>query len=173
MDDSQATTRPRPCGFSTRALHVFTLLNLAFAARLYELLGRQPMFFVARKSDVTDIILFVLIVSVLLPGLVVLLQWLAGLASVRIGQGCHAMVVLVSITAITMPVLKSIDALPAASMMAAAVAAGALATAAYLRFAAGRAVVTILAPTVVLFPGLFLFGSPVLTLLSIAAGPPA
>lgn len=173
MDADPNPTKSKPPAFSTRALHVFVLLCLAFAARLYDVLGRQPQFFVARRSEAVDVVLFVLTLSLLLPGLVVLAEWLAGLASRRVGRGCHAAVVFLSAAAIAVAALRRIEGLPGWPAVLLALSLGLLGAVAYFRFAAARALVTILGPAVVLFPGLFLFASPVFRLLSGAADPPA
>ncbi|MBN2473988.1 MAG: sulfatase-like hydrolase/transferase [Pirellulales bacterium] len=173
MDDDRSDTRAIHGGTAIRALHVLTLWNLAFAARLYELLGRQPMFFIARKASAADVVAFVLILSVLLPALVFLAPWSAGLVSRRAGWSCHLAVVFGATVAMVLAALNPIELLRASPGLLLAISLGALATVAYCRFRAARALVTILSPSVVLFPGLFLFGSPVCTLLAGATASPA
>src|SRR5574340_841463 len=74
-------------------LHIFTLLSLALSARLYDVLGRQAMFFVARGSTCADVLWFVVMLSVLLPTVVVLAEWLAGLLWRPLGLGVHRAIV--------------------------------------------------------------------------------
>jgi len=172
VDTARTAKESGPCRFVVRALHVFVLLNLALTARLYDLLARQPMFFVARRSESVDVVLLVLALSVLLPALVVLGLWLAGLPSRRFGWWCHLVVMWLSLAAIVAAALKPAQWLGGSSALWLAASLGALAAAAYARFAAARTAVTILSPAVILFPAIFLFGSPVLTLLTTTADPP-
>ena len=151
-------TPPVRGDFGTQSLHVFVLLSLAFAGRMYELLGRQPAFFVVRQSHAADVLLWVLALSFLLPGMVVALLWLVGLPALRLRQAMFALVVLVAMIAIVLAPLKRLEGLvvlPGPVMLGLGMLLGLAATAVYFRFAAARRLVTILSPAAVLFPLVF------------------
>ncbi|HWT24045.1 MAG TPA: hypothetical protein VN213_11115, partial [Solirubrobacteraceae bacterium] len=54
------TGAPRAIGFRRAALHLGGLWALAFAQPLFDLLGRNAQFFVARRSTGGDIVLLAL-----------------------------------------------------------------------------------------------------------------
>jgi len=78
VDSSKIASKSRLPGFASVLLHVFVLWNLAFCARLYAVLEDEPVFFLGRRSGALDLPLFVLILSVMLPGLLAAVVWLAG-----------------------------------------------------------------------------------------------
>lgn len=165
------TPQPGRGAFGTQALHVFVLLSLAFAARLYDLLGRQPSFFAVRQSHGSDVLLSMLLLSVVLPGLVVACLWLIGRPAPRLRQASYSLLVLLCMTAIALPPLKRLG-LPGWSVLALGAVLGLAATAVYFRFVVARRFVTILSPVVVLFPAMFLVGSPTARLLWWTVEPP-
>ena len=145
--------------FFTQSLPVVTLLNLALAARLYEMLGRQPAFFVVRRAEAIDLIALAAIFSLLLPAAVAICIWGIGLAWRPLGQAAFALVVAAAMTAIVLPLVVRSPGSPAALLWT-ALAGGLLAAGAYFRFAAVRRLVAFLWPATLLLPGLFLFVSP-------------
>lgn len=147
-------------GPAVQSLHVFVLTALACSVRLYALLGNRPMFFAIRQSRAIDLLAFVVTWSVLLPGLLVAAEWLAGRAGPRVRDALHMALVAALLTAIALPLCKQADRLPGEAMVAGAVALAILAAVAYRRFHAVAALVTILCPLVVLSPAIFLLESP-------------
>jgi len=143
------------------ALHVFVLGNLAFAGRVYATLGEQSTFFVAHRSTAGDILGMMLIISLAVPLMFVVAEWLAGLAGYRARVVVHGFLVAFLLIAIMLPLLKTIDSLSGPIVVAAACTVAALLTAMYFRFAKLGVLVTILWPVVLFFPGFFLFGTPV------------
>ena len=91
--------------FFTQSLPIVTLLNLALAARLYEMLGRQPAFFVVRRAEAIDLIALAAIFSLLLPAAVAICVWGIGLAWRPLGQAAFALVVAAAMTAIVLPLV--------------------------------------------------------------------
>jgi hypothetical protein len=139
MAQSQSDPRtPGQHGFRSPACHVCVLFSLAFAARLYESLGRQPAFFAVRQSHLIDVAGLVLVLSVLWPAAILLWQWLLGLVSRRLQQASYAAILLLLLTAIGLPLLKQVPRLPSPAAVGLAVAVGRLATALYFRLRFSR-----------------------------------
>ena len=157
--------------FFTQSLPVVTLLNLALAARLYEMLGRQPAFFVVRRAEAIDLIALAAIFSFLLPAAVAVCVWGIGLAWRPLGQAAFALVVAAAMTAVVLPLVVRSRGSPSALLWT-GLAGGLLAAGAYFRFAAVRRLVAFLWPATLLLPGLFLFASPAARVLQWTSWPP-
>jgi len=147
--------------FLIDALHIFVLFSFALAQPLFDLLSRNAEFFVARHSEPVDIILLIIILCVLLPVLVVLIEVLAGLFGRRARKGVHGFMVASLLTAITLQALNKIFEFPGTVLLVGAVSTGVMVTIAYIRFRPVRIFLTVLTPVLLIFPGLFLFNSPV------------
>ena len=143
------------------ALHIFVLCGFAIAQPLLDLMGRTAEFFVVRRSEPIDILLLVLLVCLLLPVLFVLVEAAAGRVDRRVRKAVHGMIVAVLVAAIALQALKRLDGIPGVYLVAGAVLLGVALTIAYLRLASLRFYLTVLSPAVLIFPGLFLFYSPV------------
>jgi hypothetical protein len=150
--------------FPRAALHLGGLWALAFAQPLFDLLGRNAEFFVARGSTTGDIVLLAFGYTLLPPLVGAALVW--GLGRIRPALGWGAMLVLVGLLAAAL-VLPPLGDLFGGSAVAVVVALGVGAGAAvlYARAAALRSFLTVLsvAPVVVLL--IFLVVSPVRGLL--------
>lgn len=87
--------RPRTGSGSFREelLHLFALCSGAFAAPLFLVLGAQAEFFVARRSPSSDVIAFALLVTLLPPALLVLLEMLIGLINATARSWLHRVLV--------------------------------------------------------------------------------
>ena len=147
--------------FIINVLHIFVLFSFAVAQPLFDLLSRNATFFVAHRSEPVDIILLILILCALLPALVVLIEVVAGLFGRRTRKGVHCFMVSGLVTVIALPVLNKIFELPGAALLVGAGILGVTVTIAYMRFHPVRIFLTVLSPAILLFPGLFLFNSPV------------
>jgi uncharacterized membrane protein YGL010W len=130
------------------------------AQPLFDLLSRYPEFFVARKSEPIDIILFIVIISVLLPAIAVLFEALAGLFARRIRKAVHWFMVAILTGVIALQVLMLFK-FPGVSLIAMAALLGVAATIAYVRLRPARIFMTVLCPAIIIFPALFIFNSPV------------
>ena len=124
-------------------------------------MGRTAEFFVVRRSEPTDVVLLVLLVCLLLPALVVLVEAAAGLVGPRVRKAVHGIVVACLVAAIALQALKRLDGIPGVYLVAGATLLGVALTISYLRLASLRFYLTVLSPAVLIFPGLFLFYSPV------------
>ena len=148
---SDGRARGRP-GLLLGAGHLAALWALAFAQPLFDLLGRNPDFFVARGNGGAEIVTFALIFALAPP--LVMLALEAAVARLRPAARWPLHLALVGLlsAALVLVVAKQIASGPAALLLAVALAAGAGAAAAYDRT---RFLVTVLdvlipAPLVVL-----------------------
>jgi Sulfatase len=150
--------------FPRAALHLGGLWALAFAQPLFQLLGRNAEFFVARGSTTGDILLLAFGYTLVPPLVLALVVW--GLAKLRPEFGWGAMLVFVALL-VGAFVLPPIGELLGGSAVAIplALAVGAGAALLYARASGARSFATLIAvaPAVVLV--LFLVVSPVRGLL--------
>jgi hypothetical protein len=150
--------------FGRAALHLGGLWALAFAQPLFDLLGRNPQFFVARGSTSADILLLAFGYTLVPPLLGAALVW--GLGRIRPAAGWWAMLVLVALLVAGLLLPPAGDALGgSAAAVPVALALGAGGAALYARFAGVRTFATVLSPAPVVVLLLFLVGSPVRGLL--------
>ncbi|MBI3925229.1 MAG: hypothetical protein HY319_06785, partial [Armatimonadetes bacterium] len=70
---------------STGGLHRFALWALAVAQPIYDRLGRQPQFFLARSSEPIDIVALAFVLSLLAPSILALVE----LAVLRVSPVAH------------------------------------------------------------------------------------
>ena len=153
----------------TESLHIFVLWSFAVAQPLFDLLSRNAEFFVARRSEPSDVMLLILLAGVLPPACLVLmigiLRWLGRWALVfqAFQRWTVNLLLPVLIAAIALPALSRLSASPGGGtvLVAAAALIAVLATIGYRHFPAVRTFVSMLSPVLLLFPGLFVFASPV------------
>jgi hypothetical protein len=150
--------------FGRAALHLGGLWALAFAQPLFDLLGRNAQFFVARGSTAGDILLLAFGYALVPPLAGAALAW--GLGRIRPPLGWGAMLVLVALIVAGL-VLPPAGDLAAGSAVAIplALALGAGAAFLYARFDAVRTFATVLSPAPLVVLLLFLVVSPVRGLL--------
>ncbi len=142
-------------------LHIAVLSAFALAQPLFDILGRNPEFLTVRQSAPVDIITLALALS-LVPGLFYLplaltVQRLFPRGYPYLHQGAFVLFAFL----VLLPAMHQGSGLgPWPSVLLALGAAGA-GLLAYRRYAMGRRFVSLLTPAILLFPGLFLFHSPV------------
>ena len=149
-------------------LHLLAVWNFAVAQPLFDLFSRTAEFFVIRQSPPLDIILFVVLLSVGLPALGVLVVW--GVRAVHAGLStCLHLLLLGCLSALlALQALLAFQGLPYISGMVLFLGAGGsglLMSVIYHLLSPVRTFCTLLSPGIALFPALFLFFSPVSTLL--------
>jgi Sulfatase len=153
----RAGPRPRLRG---DALHLCVLWAFAVAQPLYDLLGRNPAFFVFHRAQPVDFALFVVAVSVALP-----LAWaaLAALSAAPLRGPWRGLptglAVAAAAAAFAFPLLAGPAGLPPTAALAVALLAGASLALLRARRQAVDRFLTFLAPVVLLFPLLFLVHS--------------
>ncbi|MBI4772743.1 MAG: sulfatase-like hydrolase/transferase [Deltaproteobacteria bacterium] len=146
-------------------LHLFTLSAFAVAQPIFDLLGRQAEFFVARRSEPIDIMILAAVLSLAVPLVPVVIEIAVGLVNSKARKACHLFFVGVLVALIILPALKRANFFAIGPLLTAAAVAGLVFAFAYVRFRAARMFVSVLAPAVIIFPALFLFHSPVNRLL--------
>ncbi|MCP3959969.1 MAG: sulfatase-like hydrolase/transferase [bacterium] len=148
----------------TTALHVVLLWSLAVAQPIYDVFGRYAELFVARRTPPFQIWLLVLLLSLALPAL--LAASLAGLrlASRRAASLATWFLVGALAAMIALPVCKRFG-FPAPAAIACALVIGAISAVLYHRQAVIRGFLTVLSPAVLIFPVVFLFLTPVVSMI--------
>ena len=163
-----------PRSHSTKAdflfpgLHLLVLWNFAVAQPLFDLFSRTAEFFVLRQSPLLDIVLFAILLSIVVPALGVLVVWGIRIVHVGLSVGLHLLLVGGLSAMLALQALQMLQTLPHISglvLMLGAGGIGLLASVSYHRLPLVRTFCTLLSPGIVLFPTLFLFFSPVSTLL--------
>ena len=149
-------------------LHLLVLWNFAVAQPLFDLFSRTAEFFVLRQSPALDVVLFAVLLSIVVPVLGVLVLW--GIRAVETGLsvGLHVLLIGGLSAMLALQALQTLQTLPHISglvLMLGAGGIGLLASIGYHLLPPVRTFCTLLSPGIVLFPVLFLFFSPVSTLL--------
>ena len=161
-----ARSRGGPSDFLFAGLHLLILWNFAVAQPLFDLFSRTAAFFVLRQSPPLDIVLFAILLSVLVPALGLLIVW--GIRVVHVGSGVALQLLLVGglSAMLALQALQILQTLvPGVILMLGAGGIGLLASVSYHSLPLVRTFCTLLSPGIALFPTLFLFFSPVSTLL--------
>jgi hypothetical protein len=152
------------------ALHLTTMLTLAAAQPLYDVLSREDhaTFFIAHESKAIDILLFVALLSVLLPAAIILIVAVAK----RLSRGLAAVVyfVLFALLAAAAVQPSAAKLFPTSTGLSVSVGTGmALAfTALYAAASPVRTFVTFMSPVILLSPLLFLANAPMRPFLAAA-----
>ncbi len=142
-------------------VHLLVLFGLALAQPLYDLLARYPQFFVARHSGPVELVLLTLSVSVWLPLLFVLPDALLIRLCPRCLPWWRNLLLAGLLFFMASPVLKKLGTDSTAILLPAALLFGFGGTYAYRRFAFIRLFLSLLSPSILLFPAIFLFSAPI------------
>ena len=149
-------------------LHLLVLWNFAVAQPLFDLFSRTAEFFVLRQSPALDVVLFAILLSIVVPALGVLVVWGIRVVDAGLSVGLHLLLIGGLSAMLALQALQIIQALPHVSgivLMLGAGGIGLLTSVSYHMLPFVRTFCTLLSPGIVLFPTLFLFFSPVSTLL--------
>jgi hypothetical protein len=141
--------------------HLAALWALAFVEPLFDLLGRNADFFVARGNGAGDIIAFSFVFTLVPPLAMLALEALAEWISPRARWAVHLALVALLIAAIALQVEKQIADGPGGVMIAIALAVGAFVCAGYARTRFWRAIADVLIPAPLIVLGIFLLFSDV------------
>jgi hypothetical protein len=153
----------RPIGFGRAALHLGGLWALAFAQPLFDLLGRNAQFFVARGSTKGDILLLAFGYALVPPLAGAALVWALG--RIRPVAGWAAQLGLVGLLVAGLLLPPAGDVLGGSALaVPVAVALGAGAAFLYAHVEGVRTFATVLSPAPLVVLVLFLVVSPVRTL---------
>ena len=149
-------------------LHLLVLWNFTVAQPLFDLFSRTAEFFVLRQSPALDIVLFTILLSVVVPALGALVVWGIRVVDAGLSVGLHLLLVGGLSAMLALQALQMLQTLPHVSGLVLLLGAGGiglLASVGYHMLPLVRTFCTLLSPGIVLFPTLFLFFSPVSTLL--------
>ena len=139
-----------------RALSLFTLTALAVAQPLFDVVSREPTFFVARNTTSGQLGTFLVIVGLALPALLVGTEAACTRLHAVAGTVVHFVLLTVLLGVLLLPPLKRADGLDTVSLLAvAALLAGGIAVGC-LRSAVIRTFLTALSPAAVIVPAVFL-----------------
>ena len=152
-------------GFWRAALHLGGLWALAFAQPLFDLLGRNAQFFIARGSTTADILALAFGYTLLPPLVGAFVVWALG--RIRPVVGWAAMLVFVALLVAGFVLPPAGDVLGGSAVaIPVALLVGAGAAALYARFSGVRTFATVLSPAPLVVLVLFLVVSPVRGLLA-------
>ncbi len=165
--EGSAQKMSAPSQVSIRSLHIFALWGFAVAQPLYDLIGRNGAFLVAHRAGPATIVTLVLLLSLGLPALLLLVS--EALARVRpgFGRGAHVswIAILAALTASPLAIKLLPESLSPnlrdALVLAVAVEAALIAAICYGKLPVVRRFCTLMSPAIVVFPGAFLFFTPV------------
>ncbi len=147
------------------AVHLAVLCSFAFVQPLFDLLGRNAAFFVARGNTAGDILVFAFVLVLVPPAILVAAEGLAALISGRGRRWLHLAFVAVLSGVFVLELLTRLLPDTSAVLLPMAALGGAAFAVAYARAAAVRSVLTVLGPAPLVFLVLFLVVSPVSQLL--------
>jgi hypothetical protein len=150
---------PRARTLLRNGVHLAVLSGLALAQPLLDILGRNPAFFVVRRSSGTEIVLFALAVAFGPALVLVAVEALVGVFSRRLADVLHVVFIGALSAMLGLYLITKLELVDGPLAVAAAAAAGAVAAFAYARAATARFVLTVLSPAPLLFLALFLFSS--------------
>jgi len=149
-----------------RGAQLFAATGFALAQPLFDILGQNVAFFAVRGSSTTEIVGFALVVT-LIPAAVMLgAELLVGLASAAAARVLHFVFLAFLFTVIALHVLAREDVLDGALALAVAAGIGIAGGLLVWRTRFASSFLTILAPAPLVFLALFLFGTPVLKLVT-------
>jgi hypothetical protein len=148
----RASTTPGRPSLLVGSGHLAALWALAFAEPLFDLLGRNADFFVARGNGAGDILVFSFAFTLVPPLAMLVAEAVAQRIDRDLRWGLHLTLVALLVAAIALQALKKVAERPGGVLIALALLVGALAAAGYTRsrFLRGVADVLIPAPVVVL-----------------------
>ncbi|WP_415356051.1 sulfatase-like hydrolase/transferase [Halioglobus sp. Uisw_031] len=150
---------------SINALHILTLWSFAVAQPLYDLLAQYPTFFIAHDAGVREILGFTLLCSIVLPTILALLIVCVGFLNQVIYRGLHYFLILILIILIILPALKEVPQLSGTTLITVALFLGSFGMFGYARSQTLREISTICSIAIFIFPSLFLFYSPISSLI--------
>ena len=160
--------RSTKADFLFPGLHLLVLWNFTVAQPLFDLFSRTAEFFVLRQSPALDIVLFTVLLSIVVPVLGVLVVWGIRIVDAGLSAGLHLFLIGGLSAMLALQALQMLQTLPYISGLVLLLGAGGiglLASVGYHTLSLVRTFCTLLSPGIALFPTLFLFFSPVSTLL--------
>ena len=153
--------RPFP-PFPVRAAHLAVLTGFAFAQPLFDILGRNPTFFVARGSTSREIVIFALALTLVPPTVLALAELGAELISRDLARVVHFVLVGALVAVVSLQALKKAGVFSGTdALLIAAALLGIVAVLLYSEVRPFQSFLTLLTPAPIVFLALFLGGSDV------------
>ena len=151
-----ASSKVRPLSL----LHFFTLWSFAIAQPLFDLLGRHPEFFVARRIVSLELFLLVICLSFLFPAAVGGSLLLLDRVNQRMAGALQTTLFATLVGLILLPILRWKGPLSGYWILLPAVLAGLTFVVVYTQFSPVKLLMGVLSPSVFVFPIAFLAYSP-------------
>jgi hypothetical protein len=151
-------------GMGWDAAHIAALCGFAISQPLFNLLGKYPEFFVVRGSPRRDIVVFALAATLLPPAILIAIELVATLIDRRLRTAVHLVFVCGLVTLIGLQAVKHLGHILTEFRAVIVILIAAAATALYWRIAALRSLLSWASVAPLIFLALFLFNSPVETL---------
>lgn len=158
---TQPESRWSRFGPGISALHLFTLASLAIAKPLYDTTARDAAFFVVRGSRPVDILSLIAVLSLVIPGTMVLLMLAAGLVSRRTRLAVHYAMVAALCALYGAQFLSLVEGASGMAGLVAIPVLGLVAASLYALAKPVRQMLTAVSPICLAFPLLFVFNSQV------------
>jgi hypothetical protein len=153
--------RPFP-PFPVRAAHLAVLTGFALAQPLFDILGRNPTFFVARGSTSREIVIFALVVTLVPPAVLALAELGAELINRGLARAVHFVLVGALVAVVSLQALKKAGVFSGTdALLIAAALLGIVAVLLYSEARPFQSFLTLLTPAPIVFLALFLGGSDV------------
>ena len=144
-----------------RALHVLALTALAVAQPLFDVVSREPAFFVARNTTSADLFALVGVVCLALPAVIVGIEIALARFSAAAATVAHAIALTLLGGALLMPLVKRAEVVGTAPSIALALLVAGAGALAYRRSGGVRTFMTLLSPAIVIVPAAFLMNTSV------------
>ena len=144
---------------AARALHFFALTALAVAQPLFDVVSREPTFFVARNTTSVQLGAFVILIGVVLPLVLVGIEAVFARLHPVAGNVVHVMLLTVLVSVLLLPLLKRADGMDTAPLLAVALLLAGGAAVACQRSSAGNMFLAALSPAALVVPVAFLVNS--------------
>ena len=141
-----------------RTLHIFSFSALAIAHPIFEVVSREPAFFVARNTTVVSLVAMVAVFCLGLPCVLVLIEIAVGKLSATAGSVVHVVWIAVLSVGFVMPILKRVEGVSTVESTSVALLVVGLV---YTRVSGARTFATALSPAVIVVPLAFLMNSDV------------
>ena len=139
-----------------RTLHYFALTALAVAQPLFDVVSREPTFFVARNTTSGQLVAFVVIIGVALPLILVTIEAVFTRLHAVAGGAVHVLLVTVLCSALLLPLLKRAGGMDTIPILAASLVLAGAAAIGVQRSNVMQMFVTALSPAAVVVPAVFL-----------------
>ena len=149
----------------TAHLHIFTLCAFAFAQPLYDLLGKNAEFFPVRNHDAGDILLLALTLSFLIPASLILLLNFIRLLSGKAFILFNFILITILCSLILFPIFKHLTNLYPILASSLILLLSSFLSFYYLTKVNLRLFLTFLSPSILIFPIIFIFFTPIYNLL--------